>query len=321
MVAESVFKLFGFVPFKTLSQILFHTSPIVHSYGVDRDGYLKQHNVKSGGNVKIHKLNEVTFTMTKSSDDDSSSRPIIVYAKGNNWDLGSFHKQPYMVSPSNPVESGVSASLAEIMATSTGGTVYCFEYPGYGLQDPSKVSTRQAPQYMKQMIEHLRGVYPSRPIVLWGYSLGAAVTLRTLELLGSDAEKWVNGAVLQSSFVSLRDVGDLTFFQQMMLWSVKRDLEKHDNYGLLRGARNARVPIAWVHGKEDKMCPIDAVIRKVYNRYPSRKIFLSVENAAHNNLPLSEEWEDVCKIAIEFVTSPVRSQRLGGMRKGFDGVR
>jgi predicted esterase len=312
MVPESVFKFFGWFPFRTLSQILFLASPLVHSYTASCDGYIEQHTEKStnDGRVKIHKLGDdrsshIFFTMTKSkSSDDGANRPIIIYAKGNNWDLGSFHRRPYMVSPSNPVASKVNTSLAEIMVNSTGGTVFCFEYPGYGIEDASKVSTQEAPEYMKRMIEHLRSIYPHRPIVLWGYSLGAAVTLRTLELLGSDAEKWVNGAILQSSFVSIRDIDDFTLFQKMVMWSVNRDLEKYDNYGLLRGARKAGVPIAWIHGKKDKMCPMDAVIQKVYSQYSGQKLFLSIENAAHNNLPLSEEWDDTCKIAMEFVTSP-----------------
>ena len=140
MVPESVFKFFGWFPFRTLSQILFLASPLVHSYTASCDGYIEQHTEKStnDGRVKIHKLGDdrsshIFFTMTKSkSSDDGANRPIIIYAKGNNWDLGSFHRRPYMVSPSNPVASKVNTSLAEIMVNSTGGTVFCFEYPGHG---------------------------------------------------------------------------------------------------------------------------------------------------------------------------------------------
>jgi pimeloyl-ACP methyl ester carboxylesterase len=210
-----------------------------------------------------------------------------------------------MVSPSTPQRQTKhgDSSLAEIMAKSTGCTVFCFEYPGYGLEDASKISADESPIYMKRMVTHLRSIYPHRPIVLWGYSLGAAVTLRTLELLGSDAERFVNGAVLQSSFVSLQDMGTLNSLQHMMMWTMKKDLDKYDNYGLLRGARNAGVPIAWIHGREDQMCPMNAVVRKVYNRYPpeNKKLFLCVDGAAHNNLPLEEDWGDICKVAIDFI--------------------
>jgi pimeloyl-ACP methyl ester carboxylesterase len=256
-------------------------------------------------NVKLHMLKDgdhppVTFTITKGRA-AAERTPIILYAKGNNWDLGSFHKRPYMISPSTPQRQTKyeKSSLAEIMAESTGCTVFCFEYPGYGLDDASMVSTHAAPVYMKRMVTHLRSIHPHRPIILWGYSLGAAVTVRTLELLGSDVGKFVNGAVLQSSFVSLRDMGNLNPLQQMMMWTMRKDLEKGD-YGLLRGARNAGVPIAWIHGREDRMCPMDVVIRKVYNRYPHKKIFLDMDKAAHNNLPVNDHWEDICKTAVEF---------------------
>lgn len=301
-MVEAAYKLFGMIPYKTLSQILFHTNALVHSYTTDSHGYMK-HNK----NVKLHMLKElhqppIAFTITCGGD--GANKPIIIYAKGNNWDLGTFHRRPYMVSPSTPQRQTKygKSSLAEIMAQTTGCTVFCFEYPGYGLEDASKVSTTQAPIYMKRMIEHLRGIYPHRPIVLWGYSLGAAVTLRTLELMGNNAVKWVDGAVLQSSFVSLMDVGELSYLQQLLMWTMKKDVGRCD-YGLLKGARNAGVPIAWIHGRQDRLCPMETVLKKVYNRYPPQyqKIFLSIDDAVHNNLPLNDNWIDICRMAIDFV--------------------
>lgn len=293
-------KVFGLIPYKTISQVLFENSELTHSYSEDADGWMKGYS-----DVKLHKVRDVTYTITKPSKaPKSTTSPIIIYAKGNNWDLGWFHRKPYMVSPSAPVRDGVERrSLAQIMADSTGCTVVCFEYPGYGVDDPKNVSTTAAPQYMKRVIMYFRNAIPSRPIVLWGYSLGAAVVLRTLELLGEEAGEQVAGAVLQSSFVTLRDCG-LNTIQRAMLWSMRGDARAGD-YGLLRGARHAGVPLVWIHGTEDKLCPMDVVKQKVYSRYPHQKLFLELKGSAHNNLPLSAEWEGSCREALRFIIGSV----------------
>ncbi len=174
--------------------------------------------------------------------------------------------------------------LATLMQLNLKASVFVYDYRGYGQSNgrPSEKGVYQdGLAAYKHLTEKLK-VDPNK-IVLWGESLGSAVSLEVARQVPHRA------VVLQSPFTSALDMG-----ARMIPWlPVRRWMRnRFDN---LEKIQHISTPILIVHGTEDRIVPFD-MGEALYRAARPPKSFVPVPGADHNDLwTVADEkvWERI----------------------------
>jgi fermentation-respiration switch protein FrsA (DUF1100 family) len=130
-------------------------------------------------------------------------------------------------------------------------------------------------------------VDPSR-LVYFGESLGAGVAVALA------AEHPPASLVLRSPFTSMADVGRLHY----PMLPVR--LLLHDRYAAIERIAAVRAPVLVIAGDADRIVPI-ALSRRVYEAATTRKAFVVIPGADHNDAALTA-GDDVVAHTVRFVT-------------------
>lgn len=141
-------------------------------------------------------------------------------------------------------------------------------------------------------------------IVLHGTSMGGATVLMALGL--PEIQESVSAVIADCGYTSPADIFShvvekdyhLPAAPIIKLTSVRTQSlagYRYDEYSTLDALRQNRVPVLFVHGKEDKFVPT-WMSQKNYDACPSKKRLLMVDGAGHGssifeNLPLYEQTE------------------------------
>jgi acetyl esterase/lipase len=208
---------------------------------------------------------------------------VVLYAHGNGWDLGGlvrpFRPRPY--DPDSPQGLlGGDASLLQHLADCCGRQVVAFEYPGYGAGDPRDVSVDGAVRAMLAVHEWLA----PRRVVFYGFSVGAAIAAEAARrlLLNKRDEPRLAGLFLQGSFASLLRTaprGRARAFAMRALRAAGVDALVTSRF-----VGGLPLPVAYAHGTEDAVCPIERA-RKMAERGGNTSATLWAPGADHNDLP------------------------------------
>ncbi len=168
------------------------------------------------------------------------------------------------------------------------------DYPGYGRSSgrPSEGSLTEAGEVAWAWLERQ---FPSRPRVLCGWSLGAAVALR----LAADHPDRVDAIVAMSAWTSLPDVATVHFPK----WLV--NLSLRERYASLALANRITAPSLVIHGARDRIIPAEQGRRLAEALEGSR--WVEVPGAGHNDLlSRPEVWDE---LAAFFDTVAATSKR------------
>jgi abhydrolase domain-containing protein 17 len=174
-------------------------------------------------------------------------------------------KYTILVSHGNADDLGHMRSLLYEMRDQ-GYSVFAYDYHGYGLSEgkPSEANTyldiNAAYDYLTTNLH----IEPEN-IILYGYSLGAAVTLDLA------VRKPVAGVILSSAFTTVYRV--VTHFPIL-------PFDKFDN---LKKIDLLKTPLLMIHGDHDSIVPIWHG-RMLYDEANTTKKFYMVENAGHNDV-------------------------------------
>lgn len=151
-----------------------------------------------------------------------------------------------------------------------GAGVLAVSYPGYN-GDAGSPSERTFYRTAKANYRWLRsqGVAADR-IVIMGQSIGSgsALYLATTEPAA--------GVILEAPFTSLHDVAVRT------LRGLPRFFVR-DHYPNLKRAGQLKIPLAWIHGTDDRIIPLDLGAR-VYFAAVGPKCSYAMNGAGHNDL-------------------------------------
>lgn len=147
------------------------------------------------------------------------------------------------------------------------------DFPGYGRSEgwPSEDSVRAAG---RAGVQYLRQTYPRRPLVIAGWSLGAAAAMQTVAASPGDYQ----GLALFSPWTSLREIGAVHFG-----WA-GRSLAG-SQYDSRRVARAVRAPVLLIHGRNDTIIPFEQG-RALAGEFPDpdRVRFVPLVGTGHNDL-------------------------------------
>ena len=159
--------------------------------------------------------------------------------------------------------------------------VAALDYPGYGRSSgqPSEAANLAAAE---AALDWAVGEAPGRPVVVCGWSLGAAVAL---ELAGRRPAD-IAGVIALSPWTSLTEVARVHF----PAWLVRLALgERYDS--LAASERMRATPALVIHGAEDDLIPA-AHGQQVAERLRAR--LLLVPGAGHNDLLARPEvWREM----------------------------
>lgn len=190
--------------------------------------------------------------------------PAVVFFHGNGENLETMRR------------SGLFEELGRL-----GVAWLAVDYPGYGRS--SGTPTEKGLQATGDAaVAWMRRNHPRRPLVLCGWSLGAATAIGTAARHPDD----VRGLIAMSPWTSLPDVARV-HFPAFLVGGLMRE-----SYDSVSAAKAVRVPALVIHGERDDLIPV-AHGRAVSGALAGAR-WVSIPWAGHNDLLAGEEvWNEM----------------------------
>lgn len=155
------------------------------------------------------------------------------------------------------------------------------DYPGYGLSSGSP-SEEGLQATGDAAVAWMRERHPGRPLVLCGWSLGAATAIGTASRHPDD----VRGLIAMSPWSSLPDVARV-HFPAFLVGGLMRE-----SYDSIAAARKVRVPALVIHGERDDLIPVEH--GRAVSGALARSRWVAIPWAGHNDLLAGEEvWKEM----------------------------
>lgn len=185
----------------------------------------------------------------------SAVRPPILYFHGNGENLETMR---------------LSGMTEEFLKLET--SFLWIDYPGYGksVGTPSEASVLESAGLA---LATLRDYFPGMPVVVSGWSLGAAVAIQTTARHTGD----IAGLIAMSPWTSLPDIARVHFPG----WMVRFLL--NEQYDSLNAARGIHCPALILHGSQDELIPVEQG-ENVALAMGSNAHFQAISQTGHNDL-------------------------------------
>jgi pimeloyl-ACP methyl ester carboxylesterase len=169
-----------------------------------------------------------------------------------------------------------------------GAAVLAADFPGYG-RSPGPPSEDGLNATGDAAVAWAREHHPDRPLVVAGWSLGAALAIATVDR----HQEHVRGLIALSPWTTLHEAA-VAIFPALAVKAMVRE-----RYDSREAAKRIRVPALVVHGEEDDLIPA-VQGEEVAAVLAGPKRWVLVRRAAHNDLlGRREVWE----ATEEFLTS------------------
>ena len=170
-----------------------------------------------------------------------------------------------------------------------GVTVFIFNYRGYGTSEgrASEAATYSDLAGAMNFLNE-RG-WPAERIILFGRSLGAAVSLE------GSLHRTPAGLIMEAPFTSIEAMGrhHYPLLNSLLGWLIGA------KYNNLAKIADLEAPLLIIHGKNDRICPPN-MAEELYARAPQEKQLLWIPEAGHNDgfVVGGERYRDTLKQVI-----------------------
>ncbi|HEV8581821.1 MAG TPA: alpha/beta fold hydrolase [Thermoanaerobaculia bacterium] len=165
-----------------------------------------------------------------------------------------------------------------------GAAVLAPDFPGYG-RSPGAPSEEGLIATGDAAVAWARKHHPQRPLVVCGWSLGAALAIATVDRHPGE----VRGLIALSAWTTLAEVAVKLFPE----FAVKMMLREH--YDSRSAARRIQVPALVVHGELDDLIPV-AQGEEIASVLGGPKRWVKIRGTAHNDLLARREvWEEMAR--------------------------
>lgn len=185
----------------------------------------------------------------------SETRSILLYFHGNGENLQTMQM------------SGLIDSLVDLNRP-----FLIIDYPGYG-RSTGKPSEELIRETSNQAVGWLKVNHASRPKVICGWSLGAAVAVQAT----AENQESVDGLIAMSAWSSLQE----TAAEHYPSWLIAMLLR--ERYDSAKAAGSVRYPSLLIHGEQDALIPVEQG-KKVAQKLGANARWVSVPEAGHNDL-------------------------------------
>lgn len=205
----------------------------------------------------------------------SGGAPVAIFFHGNGENLETMRR------------SGLFERLRRLPAVSL-----AVDYPGYGRSEgaPSEESILASGE---AALAWARTSHPERPVVLVGWSLGAAAAFATAA--DGDGTEAIAGVAALSPWTRLVDVAAVHFPRFLVRWAVR---ERYDSLDSGRRVAARGIPTLVVHGERDTIIPAEQgrrvaeALREAGAGSGARTRWLPIPEAGHNDLlAYPEVWD------------------------------
>jgi len=197
--------------------------------------------------------------------DLAPSAPLVLFFHGNGENLETMRW------------SGTFEGLAGL-----GAAVLAADFPGYG-RSTGTASEEGLNATGEAALTWARERQPARPIVVAGWSLGAALAIATVARHPQE----VRGLIALSSWTTLAEVA-VGLFPEFAVKAMLRE-----RYDSRTAARGIAVPALVVHGERDDLIPV-AQGREIAATLAGPARWVEVPGAAHNDLLARRQvWEEM----------------------------
>lgn len=164
-----------------------------------------------------------------------------------------------------------------------------YDYRGYGISSggrPTLSGILDDGLIVYDYVEHTMK-YPSNKILLYGESIGTAVTCNTA------VHRPCAGVILQSGITSLPEMGKKLF---PMLNLYPTAFFPHPRLNNLNRIGHIKAPILLIHGKKDTIVPYDQS-QKLYDRARGQKSLVFLNDCGHNDMGVqnTEQFQGAIK--------------------------
>jgi pimeloyl-ACP methyl ester carboxylesterase len=165
-----------------------------------------------------------------------------------------------------------------------GAAVLAPDFPGYG-RSPGVPSEEGLLTTGDAAVAWARQQHPERPLVVCGWSLGAALAIATVDRHPEE----VRGLIALSAWTTLAEVAVKLFPE----FAVKMMLR--ERYDSRIAARRIRVPALVVHGEHDDLIPVTQG-QEIASVLGGAARWVQVRGASHNDLLAHREvWEEMAR--------------------------
>jgi pimeloyl-ACP methyl ester carboxylesterase len=163
------------------------------------------------------------------------------------------------------------------------------EYPGYG----NSIGTAQEKFLLESaqaVVEKVQTEFHPESIVLFGWSLGAAVAIQTAD----NHPPNLNGLILASPWLSLKAIAK----EHYPDWLVNLLLtEKYDSFAI---ASQIALPVLVIHGSRDEIIPVQHG-RRLSQQFPRLIQMLEIPQAHHGDLlAYPQVWQSIAEFILAF---------------------
>ena len=230
----------------------------VPGYPVAAPAEIEVHTIESPSgplSAWLHRAKPIGSSDAQASD---KRTPVIIYFHGNGENLGTLW------------DYGLFAQIAELECH-----ILALDYPGYGASAgaPSEASLIESGRLA---LVRAKDLFPDSPVVLMGWSLGAAVAIQTA---AADVSQ-LDGLIVMSPWSSLMDVASAHFPRFLVKTLID---ERYDSEA---AAKSVALPVLVMHGDRDAVIPVSQGAR-VAKAFP-RATWVSVPGYGHADLFGSE---------------------------------
>jgi pimeloyl-ACP methyl ester carboxylesterase len=231
-----------------------------------------------GGDLGEERLSLATgsevYAWSLEPADLATDRPVAIFLHGNGENLETMRR------------SGLFDQLRRMEAVTL-----AIDYPGYG-RSGGRTNEEGVIASAGAGIDWARENHPERPVVLVGWSLGAAAALGA----ASRRPDEVAGVAALSPWSTLAEVAATHFPRFLVTWAVK---ERYDNLEAARTIARRGVPTLVIHGERDAIIPAEQgrrVTEALRQGYPAETdaptTWLGIPEAGHNDLlGYAEVWQ------------------------------
>lgn len=167
-----------------------------------------------------------------------------------------------------------------------GYNYFIFDYPGYGLSD-GEPSPEKNVQSGVQALRWVAKNKESRPLIVYGHSIGGVTALRSVEEAG---DVKIAGVIADGTFLSYQSIAREKMSESWVTWLLQpfAYVVLSDSWAPKHVEKISPRPLLVIHGTDDPVIPL-SFGHEIFERASEPKKFIAVEGGHHGDLYLVGE--------------------------------